>query len=293
MEHKRLLLIDGASCGGAERMTLLYGKILEKVGFDITLMVNKNAGVYSFPLMPFIPTKWTLLLNNSKARWVMWHIWRGISKIKPDLIFTSMGDLNKIVLTLKKFGLCRSKVIIRCNNMPSKFSQNEHKMATYLYKYADAIIAQTDEMKDEMLKYYQLPSDRVVTLNNPIDKELIESKISESYPFDRKYTNFVAVGRIHKQKDYSTMLQAFALVLKENPESRLYIVGGFKADQEKQKIDNLVSSLNLSESVFLEGFQANPYKYIKDCDVFCLSSEIEGLPNVLLDRKSTRLNSSH
>jgi glycosyltransferase involved in cell wall biosynthesis len=44
-----------------------------------------------------------------------------------------------------------------------------------------------------------------------------------------------------------------------------------------------IKSNQLNKTVKIINFQKNPYKYIRLCDVFILSSIYEGLPNVLLE----------
>ena len=279
----KVLIINTPGCGGAERMLLLYGKILEKHGYDVSILINKVKKHHSFDLMPFIPTSWRFYINDCRFRWMSFFTWSVLRDVKPDVVFSSLALQNKLILMLKKIGLCKAKVIIRCNNMPSKFSASEHLFAKKLYKYADGIIAQTNEMKDEMIKMYHLRENHITVINNPIDKDLINQKILESYQFDSSFVNYVAVGRVAKQKDFATMLRAFALVLKSQPNSRLYIVGKYMDNEFKLELDNIIQENFMEDKVFFEGFQSNPFKYMHGCDVFCLSSEIEGLPNVMLE----------
>ena len=125
-------------------------------------------------------------------------------------------------------------------------------------------------------------SEQVTTLFNPVDTGLIEEKISTRYEYPVGRKIYVAVGRVQPQKDYATLIKAFAKVLETKPESMLYIVGndsGDYADHQKA----FVASIGLQDKVVFSGFQNNPYKYMVSADCFVLSSEYEGLPNTLLD----------
>jgi glycosyltransferase involved in cell wall biosynthesis len=46
---------------------------------------------------------------------------------------------------------------------------------------------------------------------------------------------------------------------------------------------NVIKEHDLSKEVKIIPFQRNPYKFIKLCNLFILSSAFEGLPNVLLE----------
>lgn len=282
----KILLVANAFCGGAERMTILYGKIFEKAGHEVGILFLKNSQQKANDLLPFVPTNWKAYTINcryslqslSMAFFLIWH--------KQDYIFSSMGKTYAKILKLKKRRLIRSEVIVRCNNMPSFLESrwNTKKILTPLYPLASSIIAQTHEMKEEMLLYYNLKDEDITVINNPIDTDLIKEKIKEDYPFDKSYINYVAIGRITPQKDYVTMLRAFDLVHKADPKTRLYILGHYnESDPYYKSLQSIIKDGNTDDCVFFEGQQSNPFKYLKDADCFCLSSEIEGLPNVMLE----------
>ena len=86
------------------------------------------------------------------------------------------------------------------------------------------------------------------------------------------------MGRLTHQKDFSTLIRAVSKVLNETG-VKLVIVGegDDRADMEK-----LIRELGIHESCELPGFVGNPYSYLKNTDVFVLSSRWEGLPNALL-----------
>lgn len=282
----KILLVANAFCGGAERMTILYGKIFEKAGHEVEILFLKNSQQKANELLPFVPTNWKAYTINcryslqflSMAIFLVWH--------KQDYIFSSMGKTYANILRLKKRGLIRSEVIVRCNNMPSFLDDrwNNKKILTSLYPLASSIISQTQEMKKEMMQYYNLKDEDITVINNPIDTDLIKEKINEDYPFDKSYINYVAIGRITPQKDYVTMLRAFDLVHKANPKTRLYILGHYnESNPHYRTLHSILKDSHIGDCVFFEGQQSNPFKYLKDADCFCLSSEIEGLPNVMLE----------
>ena len=280
---KRVLLITGGNCGGAERMTLLYGKILEKAGYDILLIVCINSKRPNYSLEPFIPKNWRLFVVSCRFRSLFFHLFKTVRKLSADVIFCSMPVLNLIILSLKFIGAYRGKVIVRSYNLPSVMNNKRNALIKFFYRFADGIIAQTKEMKAEMMDYYHLKDNQIMVINNPIDKYLIKAMIHEEFPFDHHYTNYVAVGRVARQKDYTTLIQAFKIVHSCNKKSRLYIVGTHDDITLFRELNELARGANLDDSLFFEGFQPNPYKYMDGADVFCLSSIFEGLPNVMIE----------
>ena len=90
---------------------------------------------------------------------------------------------------------------------------------------------------------------------------------------------FLAVGRLAPQKDFPTLIRAFAQV-RARHEARLLILGG---GPERAHLQSLVGELGLDADVGLPGWVTNPYPYMVRSAAFVLSSRWEGLPSVLIE----------
>lgn len=98
----------------------------------------------------------------------------------------------------------------------------------------------------------------------------------------------MGVGRLVKQKDFSTLVRAFALVQQRCP-VRLMILGDVDKREPsiKPQLEALVRELGLENEVALPGFVENPYNYMAKADVFVLSSIYEGFGNVVAEALAT------
>ena len=276
----QIVLITGAGVGGAERVTVLYAKILKQAGFDVYLLLYQNGTVCD--LIKFIPEDISYEVITGRIRYLAFDLTKKLGKLKPEVVFTTLFHvaLSASVATwlLRK----PYTFIVRDCNTPSRHGDWQICLARIVFKKCDVLVAQTEEMRQQMIEAYRLVPERVVTIYNPIDKVLIKEGLKDTVNMDSHYCNYLAVGRIVPQKDYVTLLKAFAIVRKQQPDSRLYFVG--KADDNyKELLDQLICEYQLQDWVFFEGFQVNPFKYIEAADVFVLSSEYEGLPNVLME----------
>jgi len=177
------------------------------------------------------------------------------------------------------------KVVIRECNMPGKHPWIQAYPAKLFMRHADALIAQTEEMKQEMAAFYHVDSGKITVVNNPLDTILIQRKIKEIHRYPSPdCTHYIAVARVAPQKDYITMIRAFAIVMRRDCKSRLEIVGSTGWDKAyKARVDEVIDELGVGEYVTFHDFQENPYKYMNAADVFLLSSVYEGLPNVMLE----------
>lgn len=283
MMNLRILFLNGGGLGGAQMMTVLYANILQKAGFQCKILTRTDVGddpQYLDTLLESIKHTEVQCRFRKYPLYVFKEIWI----FRPDIVFVWNSIVVRQILNrFRKYHLTPSfKMVCRCPNTPSVMDEKE-SAGLVSFRDADMVIAQTEEMAQELHTIVGIDSRRIVTIYNPINKERIYSNIQENFPFDKSYTNYVATGRISEQKDYPTMLKAFALVVKNLPMSRLYILGKDPSNELTSYLLQIIKENNLQHKVFFEGFQSNPHKYVKDADAFVLSSIYEGLPNAMLD----------
>ena len=89
----------------------------------------------------------------------------------------------------------------------------------------------------------------------------------------------LSAGRLVDQKDFSTLIRAFAQVVKSRP-ARLVILG---EGRERGALAALARELGVAEGVDLPGFVANPFAWMARARVFAVSSIYEGLSMVLVE----------
>ena len=89
----------------------------------------------------------------------------------------------------------------------------------------------------------------------------------------------LGVGRLEQQKDFPTLIHAFAKV-RQMQTAKLVILG---SGREEKKLLSLVNELDLSEDVAMLGFVENPYAYMAKSAIFVLSSVWEGFGNVVAE----------
>lgn len=112
-----------------------------------------------------------------------------------------------------------------------------------------------------------------------IHNNILELKGDDSF-------KFVTMGRLSPEKAQDKLIKAFAHIHSEYPNTKLYIIGD---GQMRKSLDSLVHKLKLKDAVFLTGQLDNPFSFMKQCDVFVLSSEYEGQPMVLLEAMTLKM----
>lgn len=175
-----------------------------------------------------------------------------IQNEKPNIIFSSFVKINPEVIELGKAqGLI---VVIRTDYVFTDISKERRKKIEETYPMADYLIAQTEEMGNELKSIKGVKSDRVLIIKNPIDKEEIQQKAMMPNPFkDNGCFQFLWVGREDPIKDLQTLQKAYGLVHKQYPNTDLTLVTN----------------------------DENPYRWMRYTDCLVISSKSEASPNVL------------
>ena len=282
---KKVLFFLPPTVGGAERITVIIAKMLPHDEFEVKfVIVGRSRG----DIAKFIPSDYPIRLIRVRRIWVggTIKIWNVIRKEKPDIVFSSLLYLNARLIIASK--LCGAKVIVR-NNID--LNRTTRKINVFLvrltYKWADKVIAQQEEMHDEIISYTGLPAEKVVTLHNPIDVNYIQECLKAPNPFPQESQSlykYIWTARFSLQKGQDLIVRAFELLHHEKPEAHLYLLGKYDKDSAFYKsIMNYIEEYKLQEYIHFVGFDSNPYRWINHADCFVMPSRFEGLPNSLID----------
>ena len=283
---KKIMFFIQNGVGGAERMTVNIAKLLSEDEHDIFFCkVSLPYIVQNGRIDDFIP-KGIKLINIAWTGQIalIRQFYKVLKIYKPDVVYSTVMPHNQRLLLLKPF-FKNTRFVVRNDNYLFTISRLKRLALKYTYKNADLIVAQTEEMKDE-LEAIGLPADKIRVLHNLIDEDLITAKAQEPSPFPvDNITRFVAVGRIARQKGYDILIDAFKIVREKLPESELYIIGNKEGSSRKlySELQDKVNSLDLNSKIHFVGYTDNPYRYIKNASAYVLSSRFEGLPNVLIE----------
>ncbi|MCU0935046.1 MAG: glycosyltransferase [Gammaproteobacteria bacterium] len=151
------------------------------------------------------------------------------------------------------------------------------------YPQLDALVAVSEGVAADVRAITGLPQGRVTVVRNPVVTHdldrLASAPVEHPWLDTREPPVVVGMGRLTRQKDFPTLLQAFARVRAVRP-CRLMILG---EGRQREELTSLAHSLGLEGDVSLPGFVANPYPVLAAATVFVLSSAWEGSPNALTE----------
>lgn len=277
-------LIHCLDMGGAERMIVRILNYCVTEGFDVHLIIFDKRG----ELLEDLSSEITLHdLNKPSISKGMPKCLKTLHTLKADIVFSGIGFLNIALapfipmlrlLNRQTEWIARETNIVSLQNKTAKYPKLFDWLYRYTYNNYDVIVAQSEDMKRDLLANY-FKTDKIVLINNPIDHQKITLLANEepSYGFNHTKVNLLSVARLREEKRHDLMLET----LTHLPERyHLTIVG---SGEREEKLKSLTKSLNLQKKVTFVGNQSNPYGYMKRADLFMLTSEREGFPNVLLE----------
>lgn len=278
---KKVLIFTPGNVGGAERMSVLIGKLLPKDRFEVKyVVIGRLKMIYN--LLPDGYAVDCIPVLNKYAFSTL-RIWWRIKKEKPDVVFASQVAYNSRVIIAAKLAGC--KVVVRSSGMVSDYRGSKLRGVKRTYPWADRLIAQQEDMREDMLKMLKVHPEKVVTIHNPLDCAEIDRLGAAPSPYPNKEgVVFVESASVQQRKAQDLAIKAFSTVRGAIPNARLYFVGNYHEKSDYfQGLQRLIEDLGLRGSIQFVGYDKNPFKWVKNADCFVFPSRSEGLPNALVE----------
>lgn len=283
---KLALVISSLTSGGAERVLSILANSWAERGWQITLITTHDDGNPPFyPLNEGVDFRPILLSDipgggiSSNLRRTR-RLRRILASVGPDGIVSFLNFTNIMVLTAS-IGLKIPVVVSeRLDPRVHRLSRSWEFLRRWLYPRAALLVNQTEAAA---AWFQDLMGDRIVVIPNPVNVPVFSEEVPE---ISLESPSVVAMGRLHRQKGFATLIEAMAIVHRSDPSVHLTILGegGLRED-----LENLRDRLGLRAVVHLPGRVKRPYDVLKQAQVFVLSSVTEGFPNVLSEAMAVGL----
>jgi len=283
------LFIPTLGGGGAERVVVNLAKGFLRKGFKVNILLVDKKG----PFVKDLPEECQVINFHSKRTlFTFFKIINYINKEKPYVFISHLTHANIVSALAQAVSREKTKLLLVEHNTLSEVLKNSESVVKrfilrflirFSYRFADSIIAVSTGVANDFAKFFPLFKNKIQVIYNPFDLEQIQFKSKEDASFLWKHFSskslIISVGRLTKQKDFPTLIKAFAIVRKEI-DARLVILG---EGEERKNLENLAKELGIEEFIWMPGFVDNPYNYMSKASVFVLSSIYEGLPTVLIE----------
>jgi glycosyltransferase involved in cell wall biosynthesis len=286
---KRLAIFIPSMRGhGAERTMLNLAQGVAERGYAVDLVLARAEG----PLLAEVPESVRVVdLRASRVLASLPALVRYLRHERPHSMLSIMYHANIIALWARRLAGAPTRVVISERNTLScsvqHASSRRGRLMPHLirrfYPLADGIVAVSKGVADDLAQVTGIPREHIQVIYNPVVTPELQEKAQA--PLEHPWFApgepqvLLAVGRLTEQKDFPTLIHAFAQVRQAHM-TRLLILG---EGEERPALEALVRQLGLEQDISFPGWVENPYPHMVEASLFVLSSKWEGLPGVLIE----------
>lgn len=276
------LFIGTLHGGGAERVFVTLANAMAALGHRVDLVLVKAEGPYLGQVAKSVRL---INLDVSRGMLALPALIRYLRGARPRALISALPVPNIVAAVAGRWVRLRPRIILTEHNtvgvgLKSSLKKRILRVGmAVVYRWADVIVGVSEGVARDLEKVLKLPAHRVRTIYNPVvTPEMIErSREPIAWPFAGPV--ILAVGRLTRQKDYPTLLRAFAR-FRGTADGQLVILG---EGPLRAELERLAEELGLGTHIIMPGFVDNPYAWMRQADLFVLSSAWEGFGNVLVE----------
>lgn len=193
-------------------------------------------------------------------------------RYNAQLVF-SLGEAANIANVLSSF-THRGKTIIAIHG----FGEVKRNLVnSFVFRKADRIVCIAQDIRYQLLQLYPNLRNTVVIENGYEFQALAPS-------VDKRKTacglHLISMGRLTQVKGFERLIKSVASLRTRIPDTQLMLIGD---GEQKAMLSALARQLGIEESVHFAGFQADPFPWLREADIYALTSFAEGFPNALIE----------
>lgn len=311
---QKAIFISTLAGGGAEKVVVNLSK-----NFDYIILLNSKISFYDFQKEKLINLNSWVTLTPPKTF---------LGKLKK--VWTFFVDFYKVRITKKRYNISLCLSFLEYPNLLNVLTKrkgelcvisirsiysvhNKHRLedvgiwdkimkliyvsiAPKIYiKRADLVIVNSKGIKIDLIRNFNFPESKIITIHNPINfEEIQQRKVELLKEYEPIFNNrvLITVGRLTKPKGHWYLIRVFRVLKEEFSNLKLLILG---LGELKDYLVDLSKKMGLKTyiwdqgnllddyDVYFIGFQTNPFKFIARSELFLFPSLWEGFPNALLE----------
>ena len=275
------LVLSNLAGGGAERSMLRLGSGLRGRGHDVRLIVLDPKVQHEVP--PGLELHVVKARHGRLGTWLGGRALRALYErlgLGADCVtISTLPFADQVAASARVPNLwCRitntlsAEVRQIAGHSPRKA---ERRLARYRDFYEGRnLVAVSDGVADDLKHTLGLQRARIVRIYNGYDVEAIRAASREAEPDLPREPFVLHVGRFTPQKRHDVLFDAWKQA--RLPHQLVLLT------EHSSGLDQLISDKQL-KNVLVAGFRPNPYPWMRAADMLVLSSDREGMPNVLVE----------
>jgi glycosyltransferase involved in cell wall biosynthesis len=283
---KIAIYLPDLSGGGAERLHVQLVSVFRDHGLAPRFLLDRRAGVLLDVVPPGCPVD---SLDASRQISALPRLIRYLRTHRPDVLIANMEHMNVMAVLARRLARVPTRIIVTQHNAFSEQVKRpswKWRMLPALYRAivprADAIVAVSAGVADDLAQQAGLDRNNIRVIHNGVVNDDFDVRAGEEpdHPwFAEGAPVIVGMGRMVAQKDFATLIRAFAMIAPAG-KARLILLGD---GPQREELTALIGTLGIDDRVSLPGFVANPLPWLRRASLFVLSSRFEGFGNVLAE----------
>lgn len=281
------IFLPSLAGGGAERAITIVANGLAAQGTEVTLVLARATGPYLELVHPGVRV---LDLGAGSLARALPRLVRHLRSARPHALLAAMTHANVVAALAHRLAASPARLVLSERaHLGSVFDEYRdwrmrvtRVLMRLTYPWADQVIAVSRGVAEDLPHHVRVPPERVVYVYNPVVDDHLRRQVQEqpshAWLARQDVPVVLAAGRLIAQKDFATLLDAFAQVRRRRP-LRLVILG---EGELRDALLRQATKLGVEHDVALPGFDPNPFASMRAASVFVLSSRYEGLPGVLI-----------
>lgn len=292
MTMRILFIIDGLPGGGAEKVVLTLAEAFLQRGEQVSLFSLRTVCEYSLPagldyqvIADDCRKPWRKLTELSRrAQQLDEAVTKAEQSGRFDLVLSNLHKTDRIVARSKTLrthnlwfclhGVFSSSYLGHRKGVDRWLKQQKIK---HVYQGRN-IVSVSDAVGLDLVEQFAIQPAQRKTIYNPFDITALRN--AAEAPCEMAGQDYIIhVGRFHPGKRHDRLIEAYAQSQISAP---LVLLGQGKPEQE-QRLRALAERHGVAERVIFKGFQSNPLPWMKHARMLVLSSDSEGLGNVVIE----------
>lgn len=286
--RKVAFLLPSLEGGGAERVYLNIANHFVASGLEVDMVLADRRG----PFLERLDDRVRVVALSS--RWKPGSVLalaRYLRQEPPEILLPAMDIMNVAALFARTLSRSAVPIVVTSHLHMSMQVTGRRRLkdrvvswlARALYRKAEAVVAVSEGVAKDLSARTGIPGDVIEVIHNPVDLQAIRSAAEQApdhpWAMPGQPEFLVSIGRLVPQKDYPTLLQAFARV-NHRGDLRLIILG---EGPERPVLEAMAEELGLGRWVSFPGFSENPFSILSQASALVLSSRWEGFGLVLVE----------
>lgn len=282
------LFMPSLAGGGAERIMLNLAAGFIARGCRVDLVLASAVGEYASDVPAGVRR---IDLGAAKPLNAVPALARYLRAERPAALLATIVNANLAALWARRLSGVPMRCVVReASTLSVDLAEGSAlnrlllpRLVARSFRRAEAIVAPSRGVADDFARVTGLPWESIEVIYNPVVSEALRQRALQSA--DHRWFQgddipvIVGMGRLTRQKDFATLIRAFARFRRTTP-ARLIILG---EGEDRGDLEALCRSLGVAADVDLPGFVANPYAILAQARLFVLSSRWEGLPGALIE----------